>query len=46
MDLKTEVIKAEGGRMWGEGESELGNNARKKIKWREVRVVCSCHIES
>lgn len=45
MDLKTEFIKAEGVRMQGERGNEPGDNAGKKIKWRKIRVVCSCHME-
>lgn len=45
MDLKIEFIKAEGVRMPGERRNEPGDNAGKKIKWRKISVVCSCHME-
>lgn len=45
MDLKTEFIKAEGVRVQGERRNEPAENAGKKIKWRKIGVVFSCHIE-
>lgn len=44
MVLKIEFIKVEVVRMLGE-RNEPGDNAGKKIKWRKIRVVCSCHME-